>query len=101
MSEKRYSGFSPVRLIWNNLRARPVRSALSIVAIALQVFLILLIVGLSAVVVHEWGQRGEVGGADILVQPPHSCIIFGFASAGMQESVGDKMSRVEGVDEVA
>jgi len=101
MSEKRYSGFSPVRLIWNNLRARPVRSALSIVAIALQVFMILLIVGLSAGVVHEWGQRVEGVGADILVQPPNSSIFFGFSSAVMQESLGDKISRVEGVDEVA
>ena len=101
MSEKTYNGFPIWRLLWNNLGARPVRSALSVLAIALQVFLILLIVGLTTGVVSEWAKRVEGVGADILVQPPNSSIFFAFSSAVMQESLGDKIAQAEGVDEVA
>ena len=101
MSDKSYSGFSIVRWLWSNLGARPVRSTISVVAIALQVFLILLIVGLTSGVMSEWGKRVEGVGADILVQPPNSSIFFAFSSAVMQESIGEKIVQLEGVDEVA
>jgi putative ABC transport system permease protein len=83
------------------LGARPVRSSISVVAIALQVFLILLIVGLTSGVVSEWGKRVKGIGADILVQPPNSSIFLAFSSAVMQESVGERIARLGGVDEVA
>ena len=101
MSGKSYSGFSIWRWLWGNLRARPVRSTISVVAIALQVFLILLIVGLTSGVVSDWGKRVKGVGADILVQAPNSSIFFAFSSAVMQESIGDKIARVPGVDKVA
>jgi len=101
VAEKTYRGFSIWRWLWGNLGARPVRSSISVVAIALQVFLILLIVGLTSGVVSEWGKRVKGVGADILVQPPNSSIFFAFSSAVMQESVGDKIAELEGVDEVA
>ncbi len=41
--------FLYARLLWNNLGVHPLRSALSAVAIGLQVFLILFIVGLTRV----------------------------------------------------
>ena len=40
-------------------------------------------------------------GADIIVQPPNSSIFFAFSSAVMQESLGDKIAELPGVDEVA
>ncbi|MBI3668728.1 MAG: ABC transporter permease [Acidobacteria bacterium] len=101
MPVRLYNGFTWWRLLWNNLRARPVRSALSVIAIALQVFLILLIVGLTTGVISEWANRVEGVGADLMVQPPNSSIFFAFSSAVMQESVGDAIAKVEGVDEVA
>lgn len=100
-SEKRYNSFSMRRFGWNNLRARPVRSSLSMVAIALQVFLILMIVGLTSGQLADWGRRVEGVGADILVQPPNSSIFFAFSSAVMQESLGEEIIKSQGVDEVA
>src|SRR2546425_2344922 len=87
MPEKFSYGFSIWRLLWNNLGARPLRSTLSVVAIALQVFLILLIVGLTTGVMAEWANRVEGVGADIMVQSPNSSIFFAVSSAVMQESV--------------
>ncbi len=101
MSEKPYSAFSVWRWLWSNLSARPVRSTISVVAIALQVLLILSIVGLTTGVVSDWGKRVKGVGADILVQPPNSSIFLGFSSAVMQESIGDKIAALEGVDEAA
>ena len=101
MKEVPHHGFSTWRLLWNNVRARPLRSSLSVVAIALQVLLILLIAGLTTGVVSEWASRVEGVGADILVQPPNSSIFFAVSSAVMQESLGEVIAKVPGVDEVA
>lgn len=88
-------------MLWGNIVARRLRSSLTAVAIAIQVILVLLIVGLTSGVLSEWGKRVEGVGADILVQPPNSSIFFVFASAVMQESLADQIAKLPGVDEVA
>ncbi|HXC48223.1 MAG TPA: ABC transporter permease [Candidatus Sulfotelmatobacter sp.] len=97
-----YDGpFSLLRMFWGNLAARPLRCALSIVAIAIQVVLVLMIVGLTSGVVAEWGKRVEGVGADLLVQPPNSSIFFAFSSAVMAESLGEQIANLPDVDESA
>src|SRR5579863_7719536 len=93
--------FSLFEMLWGNIVARPLRSFLSVIAIAIQVILVLLIVGMTTGVLSEWGKRVEGVGADLLVQPPNSSIFFAFSSAVMQESLGDKIAALPGVDEVA
>jgi putative ABC transport system permease protein len=90
-----------LQLIWNNLGVRPLRSTLSVIAISLQIFLILLIVGLTSGVLADWRARAEGVGADIIVQPRNSSIFFAFSSAVMQQSVGDQISKIPGVAAVA
>src|SRR5271169_86166 len=78
-----------LQLIWNNLGVRPLRSTLSVIAISLQIFLILLIVGLTSGVLADWRARAEGVGADIIVQPRNSSIFFSFSSAVIpQDMVG-------------
>jgi putative ABC transport system permease protein len=60
------------RLLWNNLGVHPLRSALSAIAIGLQVFLVLFIVGLTSGALSDYRARAEGVGADIIVQPPNS-----------------------------
>jgi putative ABC transport system permease protein len=72
-----------------------------VIAIAIQVILVLMIAGLTTGVISEWGKRVEGVGADILVQPPNASIFFAFLSVGMQESLGEKIAALSGVDEVA
>ena len=93
--------FSLLQMFWGNISARRLRSSLSVIAIAIQVVLVLMIVGLTSGVISEWGKRVEGVGADILVQPPNSSIFFAFSSAVMQESLGDQIGSLPGVDEVA
>jgi putative ABC transport system permease protein len=88
-------------MVMNNLRVRPLRSVLSIIAVSLQVILILLIVGLTTGVVADWGERVEGVGADLMVTSPNSSIFFAFSNPVMQESIGERIARLPGVDEVA
>jgi putative ABC transport system permease protein len=101
MNEPFEGPFSLLQMFWGSIVARPLRSFLSVVAIAIQVILVLMIVGLTSGVIAEWGKRVEGVGADILVQPPNSSIFFAFSSAVMQESLGDRIASLRDVDEVA
>jgi putative ABC transport system permease protein len=93
--------FLYLRLLWSNLGVHPLRSGLSAAAIALQVFLILLIVGLTSGVLSDWRARTEGVGADIIVQPPNSSIFFSFSSAVIPEAMAAQIERLPGVQEVA
>src|ERR1700691_3311052 len=101
MEEKPYKGFRVWDLLWSNLGVRPLRSALSVLALSLQVFLVLLIVGLTSGALSDWRTRAEGVGADIIVQPPNSSIFFAFSSAVMPESLVDDISKLPGGDEVS
>src|SRR5438128_10393103 len=101
MTETYDGPFSLLQMFWGSITARPLRSFLSVMAIAIQVILVLMVVGLTSGVISEWGKRVEGVGADILVQPPNSSIFFAFSSAVMQESLGDQIATLPGVDEVA
>ncbi|HTT34222.1 MAG TPA: FtsX-like permease family protein [Methylomirabilota bacterium] len=101
MNESFDGPFSLVQMFWGSVSARPLRSSLSVIAIAIQVILVLMIVGLTSGVISEWGKRVEGVGADILVQPPNSSVFFAFSTTVMQESVGDQIASLSGVDEVA
>ena len=96
-----WNGFSMTQLLWSNLRARPLRTALSVVAVALQVTFVLLIVGMTLGAVNDWGKRVEGVGADILVQPPNASIFFQFSNAVLQQSLAETIAAVPGVDQVA
>src|SRR2546425_12278080 len=65
------------RMIVANLVYRPIRSVISIIAIALEVTLILLIVGLSLGILNDARARAAGIGADVIVQPPGSSFMAG------------------------
>ncbi len=57
------------KLVLENLKFRPVRSFLSVIAIALEVVMILTIVGLSRGTLAESQRRARGVGADIIIRP--------------------------------
>jgi putative ABC transport system permease protein len=93
--------FLYLNLLWRNLGVHPLRSAFSAAAIGLQVFLILLIVGLTSGILSDWRARAEGVGADIIVQPPNSSIFFSFSSAVIPDSQVPRIEKLPGIDEVA
>jgi putative ABC transport system permease protein len=63
------------RLVWENLKHRPVRTLLSAVFVGISVTLILTLVGLSEGTLGEMQQRSRGTGADIVIRPPNSTVL--------------------------
>ncbi len=99
--QTRPSRFLYLRLLWNNLSVHPIRSGLSAVAIGLQVFLILLIAGLTSGILGDWRTRAEGIGADIMVQAPNSPMFFPFSSAVVPQSIVGTIAELPNVEEAA
>jgi len=64
------------KLVVENLKHRPVRTLLSIIAISIQVTLVLALVGLSRGMLNEQARRAKGVGADILIRPPSGAIVL-------------------------
>src|SRR6266702_369778 len=71
------ASFMMNKMIGSNLAHRPLRSAISVVAIALEVTLILLIVGFSLGMLNGQRERQAGIGADAIVLPPGSSNLVG------------------------
>jgi len=89
------------KMIFANLLHRPVRSLISIVAIALEVTLILLIVGLCLGLLNDSRQRQAGIGADVVVMPPGSSFIVGLTGSPMSVKVGPILAKIPHVVTVA
>src|SRR6185436_14353388 len=89
------------KMIFAGLKARPVRTTVSIMAVALEVILILVVVGLTTGISNETGKRTEGVGADILLQPPNSSLFLALSNSTMPVSIGDKIRELDGVKVVA
>jgi putative ABC transport system permease protein len=76
-------------MIVANLVHRPIRSLISVVAIALEVALILLIAGLCYGIMNDSKNRTAGIGADVIVQPPGSSNLVGISGAPVPVKVGD------------
>ena len=68
------------RLVFENLRYRPVRTLLSVLAIGIEVTMILTLVGISYGTLDEAARRARGVGADIVVRPPGTSLIAASSS---------------------
>ena len=89
------------KMIVANLVRRPVRSLISIVAIALEVALILLIAGLCYGILNDSKTRTAGIGADVIVQPPGSSYLTGISGAPVPVKVADVLRRIPHVKVVS
>jgi len=82
------------KMIVANLVHRPIRSLISISAVALEVILILLIVSFFYGQLNG-SKASQIGvGADVMVQPPGSSNLVGVTGAPMPVRVGDKLRQL-------
>jgi len=63
------------RLVFENLKHRPVRTLLCAIAIGIQVTMILTLVGVSDGMLGDAKERSRGTGADIMVRPPGSTVL--------------------------
>lgn len=89
------------RLVLSNLIHRPLRSLISIFAIALEVTLILLIAGFSYGMLNDSKTRQAGIGADLLVQPPGSSNLVGMTSSPLPVKVGRIVGQMPHVEVVS
>lgn len=89
------------KMIVANLLHRPIRSLISIIAVALEVILILLIVGLSMGMLNDARTRQQGIGADVIVTPPGSSFLSGITGAPVSIKVAGILRKLPHVIKVA
>jgi putative ABC transport system permease protein len=89
------------KMVVANLVHRPIRSFISIIAIALEVTLILLIVGLCYGIMNDTKNRNAGIGADVIVQPPGSSFFSAIGGAPVSVKIADVLSRMPHVKVVS
>jgi putative ABC transport system permease protein len=89
------------RMIVANLVHRPFRTLISVVAVAVEVTLILLIVGIMLGILNDSSSRQVGIGADIMVQPPGASLIMGVTGAPVSVKIAGKIDQLAHVTAVA
>ena len=87
--------------ILRNLLHRPLRTLIAVLAVAVEVALVLLIVGLTSGLLTESAKRIEGVGADIMLQPPSASFLIAFGGAPMPVKIGDKLKEYKYVRAVS
>jgi putative ABC transport system permease protein len=88
-------------LVVRNLLHRPLRTLIGVLAVAVEVALVVLIVGLTSGLLTETAKRIEGIGADIMVQPPAASVFIGMTGAPMPIKIGEKLAELKYVQAVA
>ncbi len=88
------------KLILQNLRQRPARALVSVVAVALGVVLLLVSLGLSYGQLMDTAQRTKGIGGDFILQPSDASLFFALNSGNLPVKVKRVIEEVEGVGAV-
>jgi putative ABC transport system permease protein len=88
-------------MIVQNVLHRPLRTLITVIAVAVEVMLVIIVVGLTSGLMHESAKRIEGVGADVMVQPPSASVFMAFSGAPMPIAIADKLRHLEYVQAVA
>ena len=75
------------KLVWENVKHRPLRTLLSALLIAIPVTLVLTLVGMSRGMLSESQRRARGVGADVVIRPKGSSFMSSLSSAPIPESM--------------
>ena len=84
-----------------NVMHRKTRTAVSVFAVAMEVAMVMILVGMANGTLGDIANRLQNVGADVLFQPPDASLILGATSAVMPVKFVDLIKQVPGVREVA
>jgi putative ABC transport system permease protein len=87
--------------VLRNLFHHPLRTLIGVLAIAVEVALIVLIVGLTTGMLEESAKRIEGIGADVMVQAPSAQMFLVMSGSPMPIKIGDKLAELKYVRSVA
>ena len=89
------------KMVLANLLHRPVRTSVAILAVAIEVAMVLLVVGMTTGMVQETAKRVEGVGAEIMVQPPGASFLMALTAAPMPVKIMEKLVELPRVYAVA
>jgi putative ABC transport system permease protein len=89
------------KLIIANVLHRPIRTGVSVLAVAIEVAMVVLVVGLCHGMVNDSARRVEGVGADILVRPQGSSFLIGMSEGPMSIKIADRLRELPRVLAVA
>jgi putative ABC transport system permease protein len=87
-------------LITANIKSRPTRTVISIVAVGLGVTLMLVIGGITSGTLNDYLSRTVGVGADIMMQPGGASVFYALNGAALQVQLANKLLEVPGVSYV-
>ncbi|MGC1168730.1 MAG: ABC transporter permease [Candidatus Acidiferrales bacterium] len=87
-------------MIVQNVLHRPLRTLITVIAVAVEVTLVIIVVGLTSGLLSESAKRIEGIGADIMVQPPSASVFMAFSGAPMPIAIEDKLAQLDYVQAV-
>src|ERR1700691_1765979 len=88
-------------MIMQNAMHRPVRTLITVIAVAVEVTLVIIVVGLTSGLLMETAKRTEGVGADIMVQPPSASVFVAFSGATIPIAICRKLQQLHFVQAVA
>jgi putative ABC transport system permease protein len=88
-------------MISQNILHRPLRTMITVIAVAVEVTLVIIVVGLTSGLLLESAKRTEGVGADVMVQPPSASVFMAFSGAPMPIAIADKLKQLNYVQSVA
>jgi putative ABC transport system permease protein len=88
-------------MIVQNVMHRPLRTIITVFAVAVEVMLVIIVVGLTTGLLTESAKRTQGVGADIMIQPPSASIFMAFSGAPMPITIGNKLQELPYVQSVA
>jgi putative ABC transport system permease protein len=87
--------------VFRNLFHRPMRTLIGVLAIAVEVTLVVIIVGLTSGMLQETAKRIEGIGADVMMQSPSAQIFLAFSGSPMPIKIAEKIRELKYVHAVA
>jgi putative ABC transport system permease protein len=88
-------------LITANIKSRPTRTIISIIAVGLGVTLMLVIGGITSGTLNDYLGRTMGVGADFILQQSGASVFYAFSGAAVPIKLADKLSQVPGIGLVA
>jgi putative ABC transport system permease protein len=83
------------QFVVRNLFHRPMRTLIGVMAVAVEVALVVLIVGLTSGLLEETAKRIEGIGADVMLQSPSAQIFLTFSGSPMPIKIADKLREMK------
>jgi putative ABC transport system permease protein len=83
-----------------NMRSRPTRTFISVLAVAIGVVLMLMIGGITSGTLNDYLNRTISVGADFMLQASDASVMYAFSSAALPEKLVQKVAEIPGVGDV-